>query len=221
MNGRKLFGLILVALGIILMLDKVGMYAVNFAYIISNYWPMAIVLIGIFNLFDNSHSKLGSLITVTIGVLLQLKILGYFNIFNYLYLWPVILILLGIHVIFSKSDGKYKDTRDKIDSVALFSGCNTRNFSQNFKGGSVVAIFGAADIDLRDAQAIAGKEMSLDVFTLFGGVDLIVPKEWNVTVKGLPLFGGWSNKTIVSKNIESPLLKISCFVAFGGMDIKN
>jgi len=42
-------------------------------------------------------------------------------------------------------------------------------------------------------------------------------------VKGIPIFGGWSNKTS-SKNYinpNAPVLTLHCFVAFGGVEIKT
>ena len=35
----------------------------------------------------------------------------------------------------------------------------------------------------------------IDVTTVFGGMNIIVPTEWRVVIKGVPIFGGCSNKT--------------------------
>lgn len=221
MSGRKIFGVILVVVGALLMVDKIGLYDVNMSYIFSNYWPLVIVIVGGFSIISNPASKLGGTITLIIGVLLQLRILGYFNVFEYIYLWPTILILVGIWIMFSKGDGWNKDSSDSINGISIFSGTNIRNFSQSFKGGSAVAIFGGVDIDLREAKIGNTNQANLDVFSAFGGVDIIVPKDWNVVIKGVPIFGGWSNKTMTSSDDERPILKVNCFVVFGGMEIMN
>ncbi|WP_291634382.1 hypothetical protein [Clostridium sp.] len=39
---------------------------------------------------------------------------------------------------------------DTVVNLAFFSGVKTRNVSKNFRGGSLVAIFGGIDLDLRD-----------------------------------------------------------------------
>ena len=51
--------------------------------------------------------------------------------------------------------------------------------SQDFRGGEITAIMGGFGIDLRGA-AIAGDSATIHIFTLWGGVDLKVPEEWNV-----------------------------------------
>jgi hypothetical protein len=48
-----------------------------------------------------------------------------------------------------------------------------------------------------------------------------VPDDWKVVISGIPLFGGWDNKTKVNTNDNSPILRIKCTVAFGGLDITN
>jgi hypothetical protein len=60
----------------------------------------------------------------------------------------------------------------------------------------------------------------MDIVVAFGGVEIAVPEGWRVEVKGIPLFGGWSNKTkgdLVGD--DAPLLSIEALVAFGGLDI--
>ena len=60
----------------------------------------------------------------------------------------------------------------------------------------------------------------MDVVVAFGGVEIVVPEGWRVDVKGIPLFGGWSNKTARDLvGADAPLLSIEALVAFGGLDI--
>lgn len=77
-------------------------------------------------------------------------------------------------------------------------------------------------MDLREA-CLLNEGARMDVTAAFGGVNIIVPPEWKVEVKGIPIFGGWSNKTRGKDYVreEAPVLTLHCFVAFGGVDIKN
>mgnify|MGYP000545247364 CR=1 FL=1 len=51
---------------------------------------------------------------------------------------------------------------------------------------------------------------------------MFVPSNWRVQVTGVPVFGGWSNKTNkVEVDDNNPVLKINCLVLFGGMEVKN
>ena len=76
---------------------------------------------------------------------------------------------------------------------------------------------------MREAD-IASKEARLDVFAMFGGSDIYVPRNWKVIVKGIPIFGGWDDSTSFSREEskeESPTLIINCMAIFGGIDINN
>ena len=39
-----------------------------------------------------------------------------------------------------------------MNHITIFSGLKTNNLSQDFKGGSITAIFGGSDVDLRNAK---------------------------------------------------------------------
>jgi predicted membrane protein len=102
----------------------------------------------------------------------------------------------------------------------MFSGSEIASHSKEFKGGSVTAIFGGAEVDLRDAMPVA--DARLDVFTAFGGVEIRVPEGWQVSVKGLPLFGGIDNITAKEQLPENAtLLPVNATALFGGIEIKH
>lgn len=222
MDGKKIWGVILIIIGTVLMLNRLDVLDINIGNIVSNYWPLVLIVIGGFNLITNPASKTGGIVLIVVGVLLQLRILDYFNIFDYAVFWPAVLILVGIWIIFFKGDRWNTDSKDSLNTIAVFSGANIRNLSQNFRGGSAVVAFGGADIDLRSATIDEEQGAVIDVFIAFGGIDMFVPEGWNVVIKGLPLFGGWDNRTIGrGKDLDKPTLRINSFVIFGGFDVKN
>ncbi|MBS4537131.1 hypothetical protein GOQ27_01575 [Clostridium sp. D2Q-11] len=218
---KNLFGVIIILVGIILLLNANGILDVSIGSLISTFWPSVLILIGLFSLITNPASKTGGLIVFIIGVMFQLRNLDYFNIFEYLEFWPVVLILVGLWIIFSSQNKWQKQSKDACNPIAVFSGINLKNSSDKFKGGSATAIFGGIDLDLREAKIIDENEAVIDVFVAFGGLDIYVPNGWNVVVKGIPLFGGWSNKTTNKGNDKLPTLRINCFVMFGGFEIKE
>jgi hypothetical protein len=61
----------------------------------------------------------------------------------------------------------------------------------------------------------------LELTAAFGGLDIILPKDWRLDIDGIPLFGGWSNKTISPSSSEGPVLKVRCLAMFGAIDAKN
>lgn len=56
---------------------------------------------------------------------------------------------------------------------------------------------------------------------IFGGISVTVPQNVRVEVTGIPIFGGWENKTRQSIDDTLPVLKVNCLAAFGGVEIKN
>lgn len=218
---KNMFGIIIIIIGVILLLNANGVLDLSLGDLISTYWPAILILIGLFSLITNPASKTGGLIVLIIGIVFQLRNLEYFDIFDYLEFWPVILIIVGATIIFSPKDKWKNVNKDTVSTIAVFSGVNLKNSSNQFKGGSATAVFGGIDLDLRGARIEQGSEAVMDVFAAFGGLDIYVPPGWNVVVKGIPLFGGWSNKTTNKGNTNLPTLKINCFVMFGGFDVKE
>ncbi|MFN2363611.1 MAG: LiaI-LiaF-like domain-containing protein [Halarsenatibacteraceae bacterium] len=221
MSKSRIFGLILILLGGFIILNNAGMIDLGIGEIISTYWPLILIFAGIYNLLTNPAGRLGGLIVLLIGLFFQMNNLDYIIASEYISFWPVIFILIGVSLLFdSKGKGKEID-REKLNIFNMFSGSEYRIISNNFRGGSSITIFGGADIDLSGANISEG-EARLDVFTLFGGADIYVPEDWQVVVKGLPIFGGWDNLTRQNINHEnSKVLSVSCLAIFGGVDIKN
>jgi hypothetical protein len=93
--------------------------------------------------------------------------------------------------------------------------------SKNLKGGKVTAIFGGADINM--LQADFQGVIELDATCIFGGLELIVPSNWNVKVDITTVLGGVEDKRPVELIGDNPdkvlLLKGTCI--FGGVEIKS
>lgn len=217
MRGRKIFGLFLVVLGLGYIFQNLGV--LDFSSAVSTWWPLAIVFIGLTHIFTDQ--KVSGLIITTIGGLILARKLGYTIEFEK-FIWPTILVLIGINILWPrKYDGNWREvSEDTIDYVAVFSGVSNKNLSGNFKGGSVIGVFGGAEIDL-SAATLAPEGAVLDATAVFGGVDIKVPPHWKVVATGFQIFGGWENNAGVPENPEAPVLTIKCTVAFGGVEIKN
>jgi hypothetical protein len=81
-------------------------------------------------------------------------------------------------------------------------------------------LFGGIELDLTDAEMKNGA--TVDVFTAFGGIDIRVPDGWIIKTSGLPIFGGWEDKTRKPRDAnKAPVLNIAGTCLFGGVSIKN
>ena len=91
---------------------------------------------------------------------------------------PALLILVGLIVIFGRGmNQRVVATADRVNSFNVFSGTEVASHSDHFEGGSVGALFGGAEIDLRDAQPAPGA--ALDV-----RIEGQLPDEANIIATG-------------------------------------
>lgn len=217
MSNRSLFGLLLVLIGAAFILNNYFNIFEGF----SSWWPLLIILIGLIQILKRSTSILGGLLIMAIGFLFMGRNL---ELIPGELILPLALILVGCWFIFSRLFGKSKqENMDQISYFTLFSGLKTNNHSQNFKGGSVAAVFGGSDINLRGAR-ISDQGALLELTAVFGGIDIVVPEHWQVQIAGTPVLGGWENKTTYNSkntNDNEQVLKVNCIAVFGGVTIKN
>jgi hypothetical protein len=86
----------------------------------------------------------------------------------------------------------------------------------------VKAIFGGAQVDLRDA-IFPGSVVEMEVKAVFGGVQIIVPPNLAVECHGVAILGGFEslNRTPANSDPSSPLLRVRGRVVFGGVQIET
>ncbi|MDF1616466.1 LiaF transmembrane domain-containing protein [Petrocella sp. FN5] len=226
MNKRTVIGILILSVGLLALAGSLGYVKID--GLVRTFWPILLIAIGLINLVEQPKNFVFSGIMAIVGTIFLLRNLG-FEYFEHLrfwdLIWPLVIILLGLWILTSKGPrgmfGRNQVSEDMVENVVLFSGAETINLSQNFKGGNIFAMFGGVDLDLRGAKIIE-VPAKMDIFVAFGGVDIKVPEEWKVMVTGIPLFGGWGNKTRLSKDPNREIdLVINGFALFGGFDIKN
>ncbi|MGH8872911.1 MAG: LiaF transmembrane domain-containing protein [Acidimicrobiia bacterium] len=214
--GRLFFGVLIVAVGTVLLLDNAGVLDAGDTF--GTWWPAVVVLAGVLTFAANPRHWPVALIITAIGAAFLLSRLDIVDIGNIII--PAAIILVGLLVLFGRGLGSRTEAGDRVNSFNVFSGSEIASHSKQFQGGSISAVFGGAEVDLRDATPAAGAE--LDVFTAFGGVEVKVPQGWHVAVRGLPLFGGIDNVTAKEQVPDNaPVLAVNATVLFGGLDIKH
>ena len=85
------------------------------------------------------------------------------------------------------------------------------------------ALFGGFHLDLRGAEIPSGTA-TMELNSIFGGTEIIVPESWRVTMKGIGIFGGFEDKTIPPLSrpgVTTPELIITGSSVFGGATIRN
>lgn len=214
--GRLFFGALIVAVGTILLLDNAG--TLDAGEVFGTWWPAVVILAGVLTFAANPRHWPVALIITGVGVAFLLSRLDIVDLGNVIL--PAAIILVGLLVIFGRGLGARTEAGDRVNSFNVFSGSEIASHSKQFQGGSISAVFGGAEVDLRDALPADGAEV--DVFTAFGGVEVSVPRGWHVAVRGLPLFGGIENATAKEEiPADAPVLAVNATVLFGGLEIKH
>ena len=196
--SRILWGIVLIFIGVIWGLNRTGVADINIFF--DGWWTLFIIVPSAISFFEKGNNKISSLIFLIIGVLLLLAAQGLFE-FEILWeiLLPVIVVLIGLFLIFGnkvdfnvKEKTKCLDSKDTENIFAAFGEQNVNKAGENFEKANLNAIFGSVKLDLREAKL--EKETVIGAWAIFGGIEILVPKDCTVKVKGTPIFGGISNE---------------------------
>ena len=87
----------------------------------------------------------------------------------------------------------------------------------DYSGGSVTAIFGGVELDLRQAKIKDGTV--IDVFTFCGGVNINMPDDVIVKNEVHGILGGSEDKT-VSKSSAKKTIYLRGECVLGGLEVK-
>lgn len=207
---RVWVGLVLLALGVFGILDATDVLDSGAA--VGRWWPVALVGLGLVAMAAQRRVSLGPVVITLAGLVLLMGSLGWAT---GDVLWPTVLVCAGIAVLVGLR--RHHGTRTP---VAVFGGTTTRERTQHLRHADVSAIFGGATLDLRQAQV--DSEASIDAFALFGGVEVLVPEGWRVSVGGLPFMGGIVDKTENDGlSDDAPVLTVNGTALFGAVEIAN
>jgi len=222
-------GIAIVLAGIVLFLDNIGF---GFGVNLFDFWPLILIAIGLNHLSQPQEARqsYNGWIFIGFGVLFLLRSFDiiYFHIAE---LWPLILILIGLSILKNhmgkESRAQGGSAGDYINLTFLLGGGEHNFTSQTLKSGSIMAIMGGGTIDLRQADC-EGDSMVIDVFAIWGGIEIRVPLHWQVNIHGTPILGGMENNTtrdaLVQTSDASRLPKqliIKGSVIMGGLEVKN
>jgi len=224
LNGRLILGLCLIVLGALWTVDNLGLMN---AGPILHWWPVVPILIGLMKLTGIGMEKqpaFGLFLTV-VGCLFMLGQLDVVNV-NLGIVWPVAFIFIGARLMMRAYRGEplgstTADASDYVRSFAIMGGITRRNDSQAFRGGELSAVMGGVQLDLDGARPADGRAV-IDVFAVWGGVEIRVPENWRVEIEATPLMGGVESTARLAPGVEpTGTLVVRGFVMMGGLEVKN
>jgi hypothetical protein len=88
----------------------------------------------------------------------------------------------------------FADRSERLSMFAVWSSVRRASAASPFRGGDITAIMGGGQLDLRLATIPPGQEAILDIVAVMGGVEILVPSNWEVSTPILPFMGGVEDK---------------------------
>ena len=222
--SNLLWGIILVAVGVILAMNALGFASIDIFF--DGWWTLFIIVpcaIGLFTDYD----KTGHLIGICIGVFLLLCCQ---DILNFRMFWkllfPAIIVIVGVKLILGSMLGNrgeqvFKQIQENgsvRSGAATFSSTTFDYTGEVFEGARLDAVFGGIKCDLRGA--IINGDCVINASTVFGGIDIYVPEGLNVKVSSNSIFGGVSGKEQRNSPSNQHTLYLNATCLFGGVEVK-
>ena len=256
---RIVFGLVILTIGVLLTLDKLGWIEVAS---IGRLWPVFLILLGVSRLVQPASEPgrgFGAILVFVGGWWLLYNLdLTEIWLFDY---WPLIFVVVGLSILWRAASQRRAgaqamppvppapglpgmelpvvvpaaggvgstdpsapatggDADRYIRAAALLGGVKRRNASRDFRGGDATAVMGGCELDLREAK-IASGEAVLDVFAFWGGIDIKVPPDWQVALRGVPILGAIEDETTATGVPKRATLVIKGVAIMGGVGVKN
>ena len=217
-------GVTIVSLGGILLLRNLGVITFdNWPLFWGTFWAGIFLIAGLSVLISSRRPTgwVWGLLLVAVAAAIGLNAYNIINISVWKLFWPVILILVGLAVVLGIGSGRRQSKKRASDSgdsekVAIFYGEESR-VKGDYTGGSLTAIFGGVELDLRQAKIKDGAV--IDVFALCGGISVSLPDDVIIQNEVRGILGGSEDKTAPKSSAKKTIyLKGECVL--GGLEIK-
>lgn len=232
-TSQGVVGGAIVLVGLLLLAYTTGVYDTTRAL---QFIPSLFVLVGLYALVSSRLRNLaGPVVLIVVAGAVQLVTLDIVAGSDIVSLWPLLLVVAGLSILLGQVRAATRTvSASRLDAFAILGGNTQRATSDTFGGGTLTAILGGVELDLRDTTVDDGPAR-IDATCLFGGIDITIPEDWDVQIDILPLLGGVEDtrphrarpkdehdesQEIDLDNDQEIDLVITGFVAFGGLTLK-
>ncbi|XZF14105.1 LiaF transmembrane domain-containing protein [Chitinophagaceae bacterium MMS25-I14] len=228
-SDKIIFGVGVAAVGIILLLRQLGLFAFSLHFT----WPVILIIIGILIGLKSRFYNNAWWILILIGAV---NLTPEFTIMGRPsdeLVWPLFIIVGGLIIAFKPRRARclprgagstfVTNTENTLNVDVTFGGRKEIVTSKEFRGGVISTTFGGVEINLMQADSSV-QPMEIDVRVAFGGVEMLVPAHWEVIVEIQPSFGSVEDQRMVrtsNAGEEKKTLILRGSVSFGSVEIKS
>lgn len=223
LNARLFFGVAVLALGLSWTLDNLNLMDAS-EYL--RWWPVLTLGYGVMALTGigvRQQTVPGAFWTLLGGVAL-LNMLGLIRA-SISDLWPLFLIIIGGAIVARAWKGApsvtgVDETGSTFNTFAFMGGTERKVISQSLRQGELSAVMGGVVADFRSASPADGRTV-VDVFAMWGGIEIIVPVGWRIVGEVTAILGGFDDSTVPPLDPSAPTLVVRGTAMMGGIEVKH
>jgi hypothetical protein len=215
-RNRTTLGLVLIIVGLILALDSAGVLRTDG---LGRWWPLLLVGVGVVKVRqprEDGQRAAGVAFLMLGSLFLFTSILAVRS------AWPLLMVGFGAFLLWQGVEGATAETIKVSDSpyvseMALIGVVKRGHRPLDFRGGSVTAVIGGVELDLRKANLTS--TAYLDVVAFWGGIEIKVPAGWTVDARVVALMGAFENKIDSPSTPGAPRLVVRGHAIMGAVVI--
>jgi predicted membrane protein len=226
-SARLAIGLAIVALGLVNLLNLIGVMNMNDP--MRFFWVPVFFAIGITILIErkSAHSRYWAYGWLAAGFIEFAYHMYWISFGIKKLVFPLILLAVGARLVQRAANTPTGTVTDGVNQsfgqtriFAVLSGSERRTFTQPLKDAEVVSIMSGVKLDLTNA-VIESERATLDVTAIMGGIEIYAPSEWSIVSEVTPILGAYIDKRRPTASVATKTLFISGLVLMGGVEVKN
>jgi len=190
-RNRTSLGLVLIIVGLVLTLDSAGVLRTDG---FGRWWPLLLVGVGVVKVRQPREDGQRA---AGVAFLMLGSLFLFTSVLSVRSAWPLLMVAFGAFLLWQGVDGPRLETIKVSESpylseMVLIGFAKRGQCPLDFRGGSVTAVIGGVELDLRKAN-LTGTAY-LDVVAFWGGIEIKVPAGWTVDGRVVTLMGAFENK---------------------------
>ncbi len=222
---RLIIGFGIVLIGLLFLLNNLDIVD---AHQYLRFWPAILMLLGVAYLIrpGSAGARVWGAVLLFAGTGLLLDHMEYIH-FRLWDFWPVILVIAGGSIVLQAyryrnrpSAAAEASDDSTITGTAVMSGFKRASNAQDFRGGQLTAVMGGIELDLRRASMKSG-EAVIDIFTMWGGIEMRIPEDWTLVNRMTPFMGGVEDATVPPSTATGKRLVLTGTAIMGGVEVRN
>ena len=222
LSVKNIVGILLILCGIGYFLNVFNIIDFRIGHFIATWYPMLIVLLGL-HFISNKKFILGSIFAL-FGIILLFDKLNIFDINVWKLVFPFALIGIGVNLLASKTKYSKRKITDfevekNFDINNIFSSDNKNISSSILERGEIFTLFGSTNINMALSE-ISEDNFNLELTSIFGNIEIRLPKDCRIEIKGTPIFGSIEDNTIHNPTAYKKVI-LDCTCVFGNIEISN